>query len=156
MKSSEQHRAGNCGPLVSDINTRAVSGSLHAGKANTHLNHLLSTMNIPTMNHCLFTRRERELSWQCCGDCCKGKLWNELEFRKKTFLSNYLVHGQMAYLESLFLTIWDGRKGEGDTTLQLVMGLTTRKVVSYSTRCKTCRVCSHNNLTGKEKKDDCR
>ena len=78
-----------------------------------------------------------------------------LNLEKKKFLSNYLAHGQMAYLESLFLTIWDGRKGKGDTTLQLVMGLTTRKVVSYSTRSKTCRVCSHNNLTGKEKKDDC-
>ena len=37
------------------------------------------------------------------------------------------------------------------------MGLTTGKVVSYSTRCKTCRVilCSHNKSTGKEKKHDC-
>ena len=29
----------------------------------------------------------------------------------------------MGLLESLFLTIWHGRKGEGDTTLQLVIGL---------------------------------
>ena len=29
----------------------------------------------------------------------------------------------MALLESLFLMIWDDRKEEGDTTLQLVMGL---------------------------------
>ena len=50
----------------------------------------------------------------------------------------------MTLLESLFLMIWDDRKGEGDTTLQVVMGLqwdlllekfkpfTTGKVVSYS------------------------
>ena len=36
------------------------------------------------------------------------------------------------------------------------LGLTTGKVLSYCTRCKTCRVCSHNKLTGKEKKHDCR
>lgn len=57
MKSSEEHRAGT----ISDINTRAVLGSLHAGMGNTHLNNLLSTMNIPTMNHRLFKRREREV-----------------------------------------------------------------------------------------------
>ncbi|KAK2555649.1 hypothetical protein P5673_022672, partial [Acropora cervicornis] len=61
VKFSGEHRAGNRGPLVSDINTRAVLGSLHAGMGNTHLNNLLSTMNIPTMNHCLFKRREREV-----------------------------------------------------------------------------------------------
>ena len=61
VKSSEEHRAGNRGPPVSDINTRAVLGSLHAGMGNTHLNNLLSTMNIPTMNHRLFKRREREV-----------------------------------------------------------------------------------------------
>ena len=36
------------------------------------------------------------------------------------------------------------------------MGLATGKVVSYSTRCKTCRVCCHKKLTGKGKKHDCR
>ena len=36
------------------------------------------------------------------------------------------------------------------------MGLATGKILSYSTRCKMCRVCSHKKLTGKEKKHDCR
>ena len=61
VNSSREHRAGSRGPLVSDINTRAVLGSLHAGMGNTHLNNLLSTMNIPTMNHQLFKRREGEV-----------------------------------------------------------------------------------------------
>lgn len=61
VKCSGEHRAGNRGPLVCDINTRAVLGSLHAGMGNTHLNNLLSTMNTPTMNHRLFKRREREV-----------------------------------------------------------------------------------------------
>ena len=45
VKSSGEHRAGNRGPLVSDINTTAVLGCLHAGMGNTHLNNLLLTMN---------------------------------------------------------------------------------------------------------------
>lgn len=61
VKSSAEHRSGCRGPLVSDVNTRAVLGSLHAGMGNTHLNNLLSTMNVPTMNHKLFKRREREV-----------------------------------------------------------------------------------------------
>ena len=72
VKSSGEHRARNRGPLVSDINTRAVLGSLHAGMGNTHLNNLLLTMNIPTMNHCLFKRREREVSEQLSGPSTDG------------------------------------------------------------------------------------
>ena len=61
VKSPGEHKAGSRGPLVNDINTRAVLGSLQAGMGNTHLNNLLSTINIPTMNHQLFKRREREV-----------------------------------------------------------------------------------------------
>ena len=35
VKSSAQHRAGSHGHLVSNINTRAVLGSLHAGMGNS-------------------------------------------------------------------------------------------------------------------------
>ena len=49
------------------------------------------------------------------------------------------------------------RRGHNSATGHgAAMGLATGKVVSYSTRCKVCRVCSHNKLTGKEKKHDCR
>ena len=121
MKSSGEHRAGNRGPLVSDINTRAVLGSLHAGMGNTHLNNLMSAMNMPTMNHRLFKRREREVGndvEKVARESCEMNL--NLE---KKLLSNPLVCQQMALLESQFLMIWLGKKGEGDTILQLVMGL---------------------------------
>ena len=49
-----------------------------------------------------------------------------------------------------------GREHSSSTGQGTAMGLTTGKVGSYSTTCKTCRVCSHNELTGKEKKHDCR
>ena len=46
---------------VLNINTRVPLGSLPAGIGNTHLNNLLSAMNIPTMNYRLFSKREREI-----------------------------------------------------------------------------------------------
>ena len=77
VKSSAEHRAGSRGPLVSDINTKVVLGSLHAGMGYTHLNNLLSTMNVPTMNHNLCKRREREVGnalEKVATDSCKFKL----------------------------------------------------------------------------------
>ena len=97
VRSSGEHRAGSHGPLVSDINTRAVLGSLHVGMGNTHLNNLLSTMNMPTMNHHLFERREREVGnalENVARDSCKINLHLE-----KKWLSNLLVHPEMVLLE---------------------------------------------------------
>ena len=87
VESSAEHRAGSCGPLVSNINTRAVLGSLHAGMGNTHLNNLLSTMNVLTMNHNLFKRREREVGnalEKVATDSCKFKLNLEKKIAKKS------------------------------------------------------------------------
>ena len=52
---------------------------------------------------------------------------------------------------------WQKRgRGHNSATGQgAAMGLATGKVVTYSTKCKMCRVCSHNKLTGKEKRHDC-
>ena len=38
VNTSGQHRAGSRGPLASDVNTRAVLGSLHIGIGQTELN----------------------------------------------------------------------------------------------------------------------
>ena len=118
-KCSGEHRAGNRGPLVSDINTRAVLGSLHAG-----LNNLLLTMNIPTMNHRLFKRREMEVGNAVENDARESCEMN-LNLETKSVLSNNLVHRQIALLESPFLTIWsiwNDRKGEGTQLFDLTWG----------------------------------
>ena len=97
VKSSAEHRAGSRGPLVSDINTRVVLGSLHAGMGYTHLNNLLSTMNVPTMNHNLCKRREREVAnalEKIATDSCKFNLYLE-----KKSLRNLLVYLQTISLE---------------------------------------------------------
>ena len=58
--TSNHHRTGSRGPKASNINSRAVLGSLHIGVGQTQLNNFLATLNIPTMNSQLFKMRERE------------------------------------------------------------------------------------------------
>ena len=158
VKSSGEHRAGSRGPLVNDINTRAVLGSLHAGMGNTHLNNLLSTINIPTMNHQLFKRREREVGnalENIARESCKINL--NLEKKMAEQSSSASADGLVGIAVSYDMG-WQkrGRGHNSSTGHGAAMGLATGKVVSYSTRCKTCRVCSHNKSTGKGKKHDCR
>ncbi|XP_068684754.1 uncharacterized protein [Montipora foliosa] len=61
VKTSGQHRSGKCSPPAFDINTRVVLGCLHAGIGQTHINNVLSTLNVPTLNSVTFKLREREV-----------------------------------------------------------------------------------------------
>ena len=154
VKSSGDHRTGSRGPLASNINTRAALGSLHAGIGNTHLNNLLSTMNIPTMNHRLFKEREREIGnvvENIAGESCKLNLNLEKVMDEQS--SSPSADGLVGIAVSYDMG-WQkrGRGYNSSTGHGAAMGLATGKVVSYSTRCKTCRVCSNNKLTGREKK----
>lgn len=158
VRSSGEHRTGSRGPLASNINTRAALGSLHAGIGNTHLNNLLSTMNIPTMNHRLFKKREREIGnvvENIARESCKLNLKLEKELAEQS--SSPSADGLVGIAVSYDMG-WQkrGRGYNSSTGHGAAMGLATGKVVSYSTRCKTCRVCSHNKITGREKKHDCR
>ena len=159
VKSSGEHRAGTRGPPVSDINTRATLGSLHAGIGNTHLNNLLSRMNIPTVNHRMFKRREREIGnvvEKVARESCKLNLNLEKAMAKQSSVpsTDDLVGNAVSYDMA-----WQ-KRGRGHNSASTghgaAMGLAAGKVVSYSTRCKSCRVCTNNRLTGRKKKHDCR
>ena len=50
-----------CGSMAYDINTRIALGALNAGIGQTHVNSLLSCMNVPSINHTTFKAREREI-----------------------------------------------------------------------------------------------
>ena len=85
--TSSQHRSGKRGPLCVDTNSRVVLGSLHAGMGHTHVNHLLSTMNVPTISHSTYKTRERKVG--CCVEAvvkesckkviCEEKKYNQIE-----------------------------------------------------------------------------
>ena len=158
VRSSGEHRTGSRDPLASNINTRAALGSLHAGIGNTHLNNLLSTMNIPTINHRLFKKREREIGnvvENIARESCKLNLNLEKVMAEQS--SRPSADGLVGIAVSYDMG-WQkrGRGYNSSTGHGAAMGLATGKVVRYSTRCKMCRVCSHNKLTGRGKKHDCR
>ena len=60
VETVAKHKTGKHGPSAYDINSRAALACLHTGIGQTHLNGVLSTMNIPTMSRACFKRRERE------------------------------------------------------------------------------------------------
>ena len=153
VRSSGEHRNGRRGPLASNNNTRAALRSLHAGIGNIHLNNLLSTMNIPTINHRLFKKREREIRnavENIARESCK------LNFNLEKVMAEQSSRPSADGLVGIAVSYdmgWQkrGRGYNASTGHEAAMGLVTGKVVSYSARCKMCRVCSHNKLTGREK-----
>ena len=153
VRSSGEHRTGGRGPLASNINTRAALGSLHAGIGNKHLNNLLPTMNIPTMNHRPFKKREREIGnvvENIARERCKLNLNLEKEMTEQS--SSPSADGLVGIAVSYDMG-WQkwGRGYNSSTGHGAAMGLATGNVVSFTTRCKTCRVCNHNKLTGRKK-----
>ena len=138
VKSSCDHRTGSRGPLASNINTRAALVSLHAGIGNAHPNNLLSTMNIPSMNHRLFKKREREIGnvvENIARESCKLNLNLEKGMAEQS--SSPSADGLVGIAVSYDMG-WQkrGRVYNSSTGHGAAMGLATGKVVSYSTRCK--------------------
>lgn len=84
VNTSEQHRTGKRGPPASDINSRVVLGSLHAGIGQTQLNNFLSVLNIPSINSVLFKRREREIG-NATEMVAKGSCTASLDIEKLAY-----------------------------------------------------------------------
>ena len=61
VKTSSEHRSSQRGPNSHDDNSRAALLYLHTGISETHLNNLLCTLNIPSMNPVTFKSRENEI-----------------------------------------------------------------------------------------------
>ena len=67
--------------MAHDVNTRLALGALNAGIGHTHVNSLLSCLDIPTVNHVTFKTREREVgravelvaNESCVVSCCKER-----------------------------------------------------------------------------------
>jgi hypothetical protein len=159
--TSEKHNSGRRGPQAYDINSRVVLGSLDAGIGHTHLSTILSTMNVPSINHTTFKTREREVG-RAVEDLARGSCKENIEKEKNHYLKllghkhneNDLIDINVSYDMG-----WQKRgKGHNSNTGHgAAMGLVTGKVLAYSTRCKTCRVCEAAKKDGKEPRShDCR
>ena len=161
VNTSSQHRAGTRGPLASDVNTRAVLGSLHIGIGQTQLNNLFTTLNVPPMSNVLFKRREREIG-NAVENVVKKSCKQILEQEKKKAEEKSQNQGGEDGLVGIAVSYDMGwqKRGKGHNSLTghgTAMGLVTGKVLSYSTRCKSCRVCDSSNRSGTAVKNhDCR
>ena len=116
-----QHRTGKRGPLAQDVNTRLALGALNAGIGHTHVNSLLSCLDVPTVNHATFKTREREVgkavelvaNESCVVSCCKER---EMAMAAGAECDS----GNL--VEVMCSMIWGGRKGERPIIRLQVMG----------------------------------
>ena len=160
VKTSSEHRSGQRGPLTQDVNSRAVLGCLHTGIGETHLNNLLCTLNIPPMNPVTFKSRENEIGHaveQVTRRSCKTAMSEE---RNAAIKKGIKADEQGCInIPCSYDMGWQKRgKGHNSSTGHAaVMGLTYGKVMDYTTRTKSCRVCTNAKKTGKEaKQHNCR
>ena len=157
IKTSGEHKSGKRGPPAFDINTRVALGCLHAGIGQTHINNVLSTINIPTINSSTFKRREREVG-KAIENVAKASCRDSVT-KEKGQLLNQGIQPDEDNLVSVPISFDMGwqKRGKGHnshTGHAAVMSLTTGKVLDYTTRTKTCRFCDQSNK--KIKEHDCR
>ena len=160
VATSAQHRSATHGPPAFDVNSRTVLGSLHIGIGQTQINNLLSTINIPTINISTFKKREREVgkaTETLAKKSCKESIAEE---REKAILAGENVdENGLIGLPVSYDMGWQKRgKGHNSLTGQgTAMGLSTGNVLSYATRNKACRVCSHAKKQNTQPREhDCR
>ena len=157
VKTSSEHRSSQRGPNSHDDNSRAALLCIHTGISETHLNNLLCTLNIPFMNPVTFKSRENKIGHaveQVTKKSCKTAMSEERNAAIKTGVKaddrgciNIPCSYDMAWQKQ-------GKGYNSSTDQAAVMGLTFRKVMDYTTRTKSCTVCTNvKKKTGKEAKN---
>ena len=160
IKTSKEHRSGARGPLTYDFNTRAALGCLHVGVGNTHLNNLLSTLNIPTMNSSTFKTREREAG-KAVEHVAKISCQDVLNKEREKAVENGIEpdENDLVSVSCSYDMGWQkrGRGFNSKTGHAAVMALSTGKVLDYTTKNKAWRSCDAAKRAGKQPNEhDCR
>lgn len=137
IKTSKEHRSGARGPLTFDVNARAALGCLHTGVGNTHLNNLLSILNVPALNSSTFKNREREAGKAIelvAKNSCQQFL--NLEREKAIENGNKPDQNNLVPIACSYDMGWQkrGRGFNSKTGHAAVMGLSTGKVLDYTTK----------------------
>ena len=159
ITTSGQHRSGLRGPPTFNINTRAALGCLHAGIGQTHINNVLSTLNVPTLNSVTFKLREREVG-KAVENIAKGGCQNYLQMERGEALEKGIRadENSLVPIPCSFDTGWQrrGKRHNSRTGQAAVMSLSSGKVLGYTTRTKSCRFCDSAKAKGKTPKaHDC-
>lgn len=153
-KTSGEHSSGQTGPISHDVSSRAAPGCLHTGICETHLNNLLRSLNIPSMNPLTFKSRENEIGHevvQVTKKSCKSAMSEE---RNAAIKKSVKADDQGCINVPCTYDMGWQKRGKGhnlSTGQAAVMGLTYGKVMDYTTR-KSWRVFTNGKKTGKEAK----
>ena len=123
-------------------------GMIHAGLGATHVNNFLTSMNIPPVQPKLLKRREREVGPQIESTAKRACREAVTEERKSgdSVTASYDMGWQKR-----------GRAHNSLTGHGAFIGVSSKKVLGYQTRNKSCRQCHINNQQNSIAKDhDCR
>ncbi|KAK2554197.1 hypothetical protein P5673_024556 [Acropora cervicornis] len=147
--TSKQHKTGKRRPMAYDINIRIALGAHNAGIGQTHVNSILSCMNVPSINHITFKAREREgkvvesVAEASCMETCHEEQKRAVAAGSQSddeSLAGVLVSHDMGWQKR-------GKAYNSSTGHGAVLGVSTGKVLDFATRCKTCRILKKVNLT---------
>ena len=141
IETCGKHKSGKCCPSAYDVNSRAALASLHTGIGETHLNSILATMNIPTRK-----KREREVGPITEGVAKKSCEDVAIIEKNRAILTGAEPHENDLIPISVSYDMGWQKRGKGfnsNTGQAAVMGLDTGKVIDYTTKTKTCRICEH-------------
>ena len=132
------------GCAIFDINTKAASGMLHAGIGETHLNNLLSTVNLPQISPRILKVREEEIG-SAMQTFAKASVDSAL--MKEQELTNNAIHtgDRIPGIEISSDAAWQKRGSQRSynslSGIASAIGKRTKKIVHYNSRYKKCRVC---------------
>ena len=131
------------GNAIFYINTKAASGMLHAGIGETHINNMLTTMNLPRIGHKSLKKRENEIG-AVLEIFAKGLADSALETEKELTEKNHEVGG-VAGIEVSIDSAWQKRGSQRSynslSGFTSTIGKQTKKVVHFNSRIKRCRTC---------------
>lgn len=134
-----------------DVNTKLAAGMLQGGYGATHVRALLAALNIPEISETSLKSREREVGKhleEMAGQSCKEALQEEMKLSD----GNAIVSFDGAWQKR-----GTGRGYNSLTGHASLFGEKTKKILSFSSRSKRCRICSSAKARGvPPRKHNCR
>lgn len=142
VNTSANHRKGERGPAIYDINSRTGLAALHTGIGHSQYAALTSILGIPSLSSSNFKNREREsgiaveavAKESCQAFTEKEKLISQTCSSQEKEYVKVGVSYDMGWRKR-------GRRYDSSSGVGTAVGLKTGKVISYSTRNTMCRVC---------------
>lgn len=130
-----------------DVNTKLANALIHAGVGVSQMNSILAALNIPQVQHKLVSKRQTEVGQavevvanssvlECLEEECNAT-------EKETGSKDICVSVDAGWQKRGSGKAYDSMSGHAT-----MIGTRTGKVVGYSVRTKSYRVCSHASKTG--------